>query len=341
MEITAASGCPVHSKGGAVSREVTSLIDGTALVAQPDADEAGVLSDEIAFAVSERTPRDDSAKTGILLVSHGSHSAAWRRLLLDVHQEASDELLSMPGIGAIRSAFMEYTEPSIATQLRSFDAAGFESVIVVPLLLTVSDHSYDDIPAICGQSDDRAKIAELAAEKIEIYETRADLDFAPLMDFSGLVQRNVARRVRAITGRREEDGSDQRFGVLLIGYGSSEFEDQWNRFFAEVGSAIQHDLGIAHTGHAWCGHLVSYSREPTTKAIESMLQRVDRVVVIPVFVAYDPMFQKKIIGRAVERCGASERVLYRGDAILPDPEVSRWVVEISSQMRTSRAVAAS
>jgi len=60
--------------------------------------------------------------------------------------------------------------------------------------------------------------------------------------------------------------------------------------------------------------------------------------VIPVFVAYDPMFQEKIIGRAVERCGAPERVLYRRDSILPDPEVGRWVVDIARQMTSSQAV---
>ena len=338
MNTSTPASCPVHPGGGAALPEDSPphLELGLAPTQVPigDAD----IAEEIALALSTRTPHDDAAKRGILVVSHGSHSSAWRRLLLEVHNEASDELLSIPGVGEVRSAFMEYTEPSIATQLRAFDQAGFDSVIVIPLLLTISDHSYDDIPAICGRSDDQEKIAELKAEKIEIYQAQAEIDFAPLMDFSGLVQRSVVRRIRAITGRRDEDGSDQRFGALLVGYGSGEFEDEWNRFFAEVRSAIGHEIGITHTAHAWCGHLVSYSREPISKAIESLLQRVDRVVVVPVFVAYDPMFQDKIIGRAVERCGASERVLYRPDAILPDPEVSRWVIDISRQMAASGAV---
>lgn len=311
--------------------EIMDLIEATAR-----ADEAG-LADEVDRAVSVRVPADPTATTGVLLVSHGSRSPAWRRLLLDVHREVSDELLAMEGVGAVRTAFMEYTEPSIASQLRAFDESGFETVVVVPLLLTISDHSYDDIPAICGRSDDPEKIAELEAEKIEICPARADLDFAPLIDFSGLVQRNVARRIRAITGRRAEDGSDQRFGVLLVGYGSAEFDDEWHRFFAEVRGSIELELGIANTAHSWCGHLVSYSREPTMEAIQALLQLVDRVVVVPVFVAYDPMFQEKIIGRAVERCGAPERVLYRRDSILPDPEVGRWVVDITRQMLGSGA----
>ena len=314
MEVSTTAACPVHSGGS------------------PDAP-----SDETR-AFSGRPRAEAGANTGILLVILGTKSDAWRNLLLDVHREVGDELLAIPEVGAVRTAFMEYTEPSIASQLRAFDEAGFERVIVIPLLLTVSDHSFDDIPAICGRSDDAAKIAELKAEKIEIYPARAELDFAPLIDFSGLVQRNVARRFRAITGRRAEDGSDQRYGLVLVGYGSAEFDDEWNRFFREIRNSVEIELGIAYTAHAWCGHLVNYSREPTMDAVESLLQKVDRVVVIPVFVAYDPMFQEKIIGRAVERCRASERVLYRRDSILPDPEVGRWVVDIATRMVCSRTL---
>lgn len=291
--------------------------------------------DELISAVSRREDRDPESRTGVLLVSHGSHSPAWRRHLLDVQEEVSRDLLDIPGVGEVRTAFMEYNEPSIASQLRAFDEARFDSVVVVPILLTISDHSYDDIPAICGLSDDPEKIAELQKERIEIYPAQASLDFAPLIDFSGLVQRNVARRVRAITGRRAEDGSDARFGLLLVGYGSAEYEDEWNRFFTEVRREAERELGIRHSAHAWCGHLVNYSREPTNDAIESLLDSVERVILVPVFVAYDPMFQEKIIGRAVERCGAPERVLYRRDSILPDPEVGRWVVEITGKMLAS------
>lgn len=296
-------------------------------------------SDEAARACSERS--GPGLKTGILLVNHGSRSPVWRHLLLDVHRDTAASLLSIPGVGAVRTAFMEYTEPSIATQLRAFDEAGYERVIVIPLLLTISDHSFDDIPAICGLSSDPEKVAELEAERIEIYPARASLDFAPLMDFSGLVQRNVARRVRAITGRRPEDGSDRRYGLVLVGYGSAEFDDDWNRFFSQIRSFADLELGISHVSHAWCGHLVEYSREPTVKAIESLLERVERVIVIPVLVAFDPMFQEKIIGRAVERCREPRRVLYRSDSILPEPEVDRWVVEIAGRMVGSDVTASS
>lgn len=274
-----------------------------------------------------------TGRTGVLLVNHGSRSPTWRRMLLDVHTQAAPGLLAIPDVVQVRSAFMEYAEPSIATQLRAFDAAGIETVIVVPLLLTISDHSFDDIPAICGRHADPGRLEQLRGEKIEVHAARAELRFAPLLDFSGLVRTNLARRLRAIVGRRPEGrAGGPRDGLVLVGYGSAEFEDEWTRFFAEVRGFAEAELGVVASAHAWCGHIVDYRRAPTIAAIEAVLGDAERAIVVPLLVAYDPMFQERIIGRAVERCGAPERVLYRADAILPEPAVGRWVVEIAGRM---------
>lgn len=291
--------------------------------------------EELARAASFGAGDEEGARIGVLLVNHGSRSPAWRRMLLDVHAEVAAELLATPGVAQVRTAFMEYTEPSIASQLLAFDESGIESVVVVPLLLTISDHSFDDIPTICGLSSDPDRVAQLEKEKIEIYRARAELSFAPLLDFSGLIRTNLARRVRSILGRGTERGA--RDGLVLVGYGSAEFDDEWNRFFTETRAFAESDLDIAASAHAWCGHIVRYRRQPIIDAIEAMLRRTDRVIVVPVLVAYDPMFQERIIGRAVERCATPERVLYRPDAILPEPAVGRWVVDIARRMSQAPA----
>ncbi len=276
------------------------------------------------------TVGDDGGTVGILLVNHGSRSAIWRRMLLDVHEQVADELLEIPGVGQVRTAFMEYTEPSIASQLKAFDAAGIETVLVVPLLLTISDHSFDDIPTICGRAHDKERLEDLAKEGIEVYPSRATIEFAPLLDFSGLVRTNLARRIKAVMGRAGDVPG--RTGLVLVGYGSAEYDDDWNRFFRQTRIMAEADLDISASTHAWCGHIARYRRKPTVDAINGMLQRTDRVLVVPLFVAYDPMFHERIIGRAVKHCDDPSRVLYTADAILPEPEVGRWVVQIAQNM---------
>lgn len=290
--------------------------------------------DEIALAQSTVVRRDgERGGVGVLLVSHGSHSPSWRHMLLDVQSEVADDLLAIPAVVQARSAFMEYTEPSIATQLRAFDSDGIETVVVVPLLLTISGHSFDDIPAICGMNDDAEIVANLLAEEIEIYSPTARLIFAPLLDFTNLVQTNLTRRLERLVGSPDEIArSDAGIGIALIGYGSGEFDREWNEFFDKIGRFAETELGVEKAVHAWCGHLVDYDRRPTIDAIDGLLSEHARVVVVPIFVAYDPMFHQKIIGRAVERCSEPERVIYSNDAILPEPDVGRWVVDIASSM---------
>lgn len=286
--------------------------------------------DEAARAQSISELVESAGARAVLLVSHGSHSPSWRHMLLDVHREVADQLLELPGVAQVRSAFMEYTEPSIATQLRALDAAGVADVLVIPLLLTVSDHSFDDIPVICGAREDAEIAANLAEEQIEIYAPDANLEFAPLLDFTDLVQKNLARRIAQHAGPPEQlKDSDLTYGAVLVGYGSADFDDQWHEFFGAIDRYAEAELGITRSVHAWCGHLVEYSRQPTSDAIEALLEECDRVIVVPIFVAYDEMFHVNIMGRAAERNSAPDRVIYTGDSILPDPAVSEWVVEIA------------
>ena len=66
---------------------------------------------------------------GLLLVNHGSHSATWRQALLDLEARVRDAILAGGMIQGVRTAHMEYTEPSIATQMKAFDEGGFTDVI--------------------------------------------------------------------------------------------------------------------------------------------------------------------------------------------------------------------
>lgn len=295
----AAAQCPFHAAAGAPA---------------PALDEA-----QAAQSVKEGTA--DSPRVGVLLVNHGSHSPTWRRMLLDVHAEVKDELLALPNVQSVRTGFMEYTEPSIATQLKAFDREGVERILIVPLLLTISGHSFDDIPAICGMKSDPEVLANLEEEKIERYSPQAAVDLAPLLDYPRLVRKNVARRVAELRG-----DSAGRDGLVLVGYGSAEFPAAWEAFFQELRAFAVQELGVVVADHAWCGHLVQYSSEPTAAAIREVLRTADRALVLPILVACDEMFQGRVIGGAVREAGPG--VLYKGDAILPEPEVGRWVVTI-------------
>ena len=97
---------------------------------------------------------------------------------------------------------------------------------------------------------------------------------------------------------------------------------------------IKQKTSIDHCEHSWCGHIVRYNTDPTTKAIQSALKAKDKALVVPVLVAVSENFQGRIIGTAIENAKAKDRIIYKPDAILPDPNVRQWIIDISNSTAT-------
>ena len=257
------------------------------------------------------------------MVNHGSVAESWRNMLLDVETQVREEVLKNPKISKITTAFMEYTEPSIATRLKEFDEEGFDEVVLIPIFLTVSSHYSHDIPVICGLQVDPKIQETLKKEKIEVYKANARVTITPPLDYTTILKKNVERRVNALS---ENAGNE---AVLLVAYGDADYNQQWEKMVDEIGKYLKIKTGHESIAYAWCGHLVGYSTDPTLNGIQKLHELEDNVIVIPVLVANDPYFQKDIIQKACDM--AEGKVLYKQDAILPDPNINQWVVDISNQ----------
>lgn len=280
---------------------------------------------------TSRSLCDNNSKTGVLLVSHGSHSESWRKRVLDIEEAVRSDVLKSDRIAEVRSAFMEYSEPSIATQLKEFDRKGLTNIILVPLLLTVSSHSFDDIPTIIGQKQDYLTVNTLRLEGIEIYKPEARVCIAPLLDFSAVLGKNLTRRIRQMS----KDPANE--GVVLVAYGDEQYEEEWKHLLEKVGDEIRSETGVDCVQYSWCGHIVRYKSEPTAMAIRDVLEKKQRALVVPVLVSVDETFQGKIIGGAIKNVNANERIAYRHDALLPDENINRWVVDISLELASRLA----
>lgn len=273
----------------------------------------------------ETANTDEAAekKIGVLLINHGSVAESWRNMLLDVETQVKEKVLANKKISKVTTAFMEYTEPSIATRLKEFDEEGFDEVVLIPIFLTVSSHYSHDIPVISGLVSDPKLKEELAKEKIEVYKAKAKVTITPPLDYSTILKKNVERRVKALSENAENEG------VLLVAYGDADYNQKWEEMVDDIGKYLKIKTGHESIAYAWCGHLVGYSTEPTLKGIEKLHELEDNVIVIPVLVANDPYFQKDIIQKACDM--AEGKVLYKQDAILPDNNLNQWIIDIANQ----------
>ncbi len=275
---------------------------------------------------SPETRQRTDKKIGVLLISHGSHSETWRNTLFALEQHVNNRILENGKVSGTKSAFMEYTEPSIATRLKEFDREGYTDIIIIPVLLTVSSHSFDDIPTIIGLKENPESVEMLRLEKIERYTPKATPHITPLLDFSEILQKNVLRRARELSNNPEEEG------LVIIAYGSEPYEKEWTDLFDTAAKHVQAETEIDTYSIGWCGHIVQYSPDSTTAAVRRVLDKKKTALVIPSLVAFDENFQIKIIGGGIEKVkGHEERVRYKPDAILPDSNIEQWIVAISEE----------
>lgn len=263
-------------------------------------------------------------KIGVLMVNHGSRSATWRNALLALETSVKDSILKGGVVKGTKTAFMEYNEPSIATRLREFDAEGYTDVIIIPVFLTVSPHSFDDIPTIIGQKENPESMELLKLEKIERYTPKARTYITPLLDFTDMLKKNILRRYKDIS----RDAANE--GLVLIAYGDETYLKEWSELLTNVGSYVAGNTEMKEFSFGWCGHIAHYNPDSTTVAINRVLRTKKTAVVVPVLVAHDEMFQVEIIGDGIAKIPKDkEKVIYKPDAILPDPNVEKWVISIA------------
>ena len=306
---------------------------------------APIIAVGIAFFLSScgqpqqaATGAKQEPKIGVLLANHGSEQKSWRDMLVNVEDSVRDRILANPRIGSVKTAFMEYTEPSIATRMKEFDAEGYDEVIVVPLFVTVSGHTNTDIPHIVGLTHNVEAVERLRdRENIEVYKPRAKVTMASTIDATQFLTDNIVRRTKQLL--KDDDGAN--FGVTLAAYGDKDFNQQWEALMAHVGESLMEETGVDMVNYAWSGHLVNYSVDPTKDAINQVLAEKDGSIVISVYVAYDYMFQKDIIGEGTRQCDRPSDVRYiEKEAILPDENLNNWVVDSVNEVLSVRQLAA-
>ncbi|MDP7419724.1 MAG: cobalamin biosynthesis protein CbiX, partial [Gammaproteobacteria bacterium] len=189
-----------------------------------------------------------------------------------------------------------------------------------------------DLPTALGLKNDKDVLESLPKEGVPVYRPRARVTLLEHIDTSEFLKTNILRRTKSLLDG--VDGSD--VGVTLAAYGDAEFNQQWEELMTELGVYLKENLNIDIVNSAWSGHLVNYSIEPTKKAINQVLTEKKKDVLISVYVAYDYMFQRDIIGEAGRQSNRPEDVLYNEpEAILPDENLNEWVVQSVKDSLTS------
>lgn len=83
-------------------------------------------------------------KLAVILFAHGSRDPLWRAPIDAVAQVMRQLAPQVP----VACAFLELTEPDLATAVQSMVQAGVEHIRVVPMFLGVGRHAREDLPKL-------------------------------------------------------------------------------------------------------------------------------------------------------------------------------------------------
>jgi len=242
-------------------------------------------------------------KFGVLVISHGSRSSEWVRLV----DEAVTDVHTPEGVPIV-SCFLEVVEGRLIQDgIYRLERMGVTDIIVIPLFVSSGSTHIDEISYALGVVPEPALETDMLP-----YDIRATIHFLSPIDDDPFIAQILYEKVQELSVAPEREI------LLLIGHGSVEkgFHLKWRRGLEglagrlkELGGFDEVDVAMllpdqVHRKMKWWR---KHKPEHT-------------VIVAPLFLS-EGYFTKNVIPSRLE--GYSYQ--YNGKSMLPHPFIARWM----------------
>jgi sirohydrochlorin cobaltochelatase len=89
----------------------------------------------------------DPQKHAVVLFAHGSRDPLWHKPMEAVAEQIARDTPAL----AVRCAYLELSQPDLASACQELIAAGANQLTVVPMFLGVGRHAREDLPVLVQQ----------------------------------------------------------------------------------------------------------------------------------------------------------------------------------------------
>lgn len=259
------------------------------------------------------------ARSGVLIVAHGG-GADWNRQVIDVSASVRHDgpvgVSFLMGPGASERPFQR--------EVAVLRAAGATRIVVVPFFMSSHSEHMDQLRWLIGRRDalDSTMMHHLHMGGIERPSDMSGLLLTTALDSAGELSDALTDRARRLADRRSERA------VLLLGHGPNGAEDyaRWMTALRPVAERVRRGAGYRFASV----ELVRDDASPIVRAeavrrireLVTWLHEATRlpVVVVPALVATGAVSRQTL-----PRDLHGLPVIYTGDAVLPNPDMARWV----------------
>lgn len=253
------------------------------------------------------------SKAGVLVISHGSRSPEWVRLI-DEAVAGMGKLESGAGPVPVVSSYLELVEGRLIQDgIDELESLGVTEIVVIPLFVSYGSTHVDEIRYALGDLPEPSTETELKP-----YRRKAKVRVCSPLDDDPVVAEVVVDHLRALTRRPERER------VLLIGHGSGlpDFYARWKSGMASVARSVQELGGYREVRTALL------LPDETRDSLHAWRDEApdDDILVAPLFLS-SGYFTNTVIPDRLH--GFDYR--YNGKALLPHPSVSRWMERVAAQ----------
>ncbi|MBP1153922.1 MULTISPECIES: CbiX/SirB N-terminal domain-containing protein [unclassified Paenibacillus] len=242
-------------------------------------------------------------KYGILVISHGSRSGDWVRLV-----DEAVEAVRVPEGVPVYSSFLEIVEGRLIQDgITHLESLGVTDIIVVPLFVSSGSTHIDEISYALGVKD-----KPLLPTDLEPFAIRARIHFTSPIDDDPIIADIIYAKIKALSR------DPQKEILLLVGHGSIEkgFHLLWRRGMEKLAMRLQALGGFDEA------EVAMLLPDQISRKMKWWLDRKPEhtVIVAPLFLSAG-YFTGEVIP---ERLSGYE-YRYNGEALLPHPGISRWI----------------
>ena len=272
------------------------------------------------------------AQPGLLLIAHGSPSETWNKSVLDLGKKV-EELASAKGIfKAVRTAFLEFAKPDIASMVSDLESVGCDRIIAVPLFIAPSGHSHFDVPAVLGIYGSKSVFTTLNKEGASIAKAKVPIMVASTLSEGNILETCLLEQFKKIS----QDASNE--ALVILTHGDMDHQGINEQLMKRLVTYCCGKTGINYGDWAFVEMGQEYGR--ALHVYNNAKAAKKRVLVVGLYLGTSAKTLHERAMNNISKHGPSapaaedSSLLFSTEAIIDNPEIARWVVDTATSCFT-------
>lgn len=258
-----------------------------------------------------------SAKSALVVIAHGSPSESWNSAVMALEDKLNKT--DIPGISYKRVAMMEFSRPDIASVMKDCEKYQIDTVFALPLFISPSGHSEDDIPNILGLKFNPSIREELKEEGINMVKTRMHIITGPTLMESGVIEKAMIQRVKTLSSNPKEEA------LIFLAHGDSARIGFWKRILNNCADAAK-DEGFSYIDYQLIGMGQNFNKD-VAPMLKKAKESKKKVIVQGIYLV-------STVNSMANNAGIKDdSIVFGSDGILPmsEADVLDWIVNTTKE----------